>query len=113
MLLGWLIDTLLVLLSENILYGCHHTQGSIMRYTFFITIFVLLQLFSIGAALSVQWWLQPWQTENLQTCVWVIIFVITNGLLLLSVNRAFANSYRWISGWMLVMHFMLLDLLQK
>ncbi|MGB2783968.1 metallophosphoesterase [Psychrobacter sp.] len=82
-----------------------------MRYTFFITIFVLLQLFSVGAALSVQWWLQPWQTANLQTCVWVIIFVITNGLLLLSVNRAFANSYRWISGWMLVMHFMLLTTL--
>ena len=79
-----------------------------MRYAFFITIFVLLQLFSFGAALSVQWWLQPWQTAGLQTSVWVIVFVITNGLLLLSVNRAFANSYRWISGWMLVMHFMML-----
>ena len=82
-----------------------------MRYAFFITIFVLLQLFSFGAALSVQWWLQPWQTAGLQTFVWVIVFVITNGLLLLSVNRAFANSYRWISGWMLVMHFMLLTAL--
>ena len=82
-----------------------------MRYAFFITIFVLLQLFSFGAALSVQWWLQPWQTAGLQTFVWVIMFVITNGLLLLSVNRAFANSYRWISGWMLVMHFMLLTAL--
>ena len=79
-----------------------------MRYAFFIIIFVLLQLFSFGAALSVQWWLQPWQTAGLQTSVWVIIFVITNGLLLLSVNRTFANSYRWISGWMLVMHFMML-----
>ena len=82
-----------------------------MRYAFFIIIFVLLQLFSFGAVLSVQWWLQPWQTAGLQTSVWVIIFVITNGLLLLSVNRAFANSYRWISGWMLVMHFMLLTAL--
>ena len=82
-----------------------------MRYAFFITIFVLLQLFSVGAALSVQWWLQPWQTAGLQTSVWVIIFIITNGLLLLSVNRAFANSYRWISGWMLAMHFMLLTAL--
>ena len=82
-----------------------------MRYAFFITIFVLLQLFSFGAALSVQWWLQPWQTAGLQTSVWVVVFVITNGLLLLSVNRAFANSYRWISGWMLVMHFMLLTAL--
>ena len=82
-----------------------------MRYAFFIIIFVLLQLFSVGAALGVQWWLQPWQTAGLQTSVWVIIFVITNGLLLLSVNRAFANSYRWISGWMLVMHFMLLTAL--
>lgn len=111
MLLGLLIDALLVLSADDILHGCHHTQGFFMRYTFFITIFVLLQLFSVGAALSVQWWLQPWQTANLQTCVWVIIFVITNGLLLLSVNRAFANSYRWISGWMLVMHFMLLTTL--
>lgn len=82
-----------------------------MRYAFFITIFLLLQLFSFGAALSVQWWLQPWQTADLQTSVWVIVFVITNGLLLLSVNRAFKNSYRWISGWMLVMHFMLLTAL--
>ena len=82
-----------------------------MRYAFFIIIFVLLQLFSFGAALSVQWWLQPWQTAGLQTFVWVIIFVITNGLLLLSVNRAFANSYRWISGWMLLMHFMILTAL--
>ena len=82
-----------------------------MRYAFFITIFVLLQLFSFGAALSVQWWLHPWQTAGLQTSVWVIIFVITNGLLLLSVNRAFANSYRWISGWMLLMHFMILTAL--
>ena len=82
-----------------------------MRYAFFIIIFVLLQLFSVGAALSVQWWLQLWQTAGLQNSVWVIIFVITNGLLILSVNRAFANSYRWISGWMLVMHFMLLTAL--
>lgn len=111
LLLGLLIDALLVLSADDILHGCHHTQGFFMRYTFFITIFVLLQLFSIGAALSVQWWLQPWQTANLRTCVWIIIFVITNGLLLLSVNRAFANSYRWISGWMLVMHFMLLTTL--
>ena len=82
-----------------------------MRYMFFITIFVLLQLFSVGAALSVQWWLQPWQTAGLQTSIWTVVFVITNGLLLLSVNRAFKNSYRWISGWMLVMHFMLLTAL--
>ena len=111
MLLGWLIAILLVLSAKNILHGCHHTQGFFMRYAFFITIFVLLQLFSVGAALSVQWWLQPWQTACLQTSVWVIVFVITNGLLLLSVNRAFKNSYRWISGWMLVMHFMLLTAL--
>ncbi len=82
-----------------------------MRYTFFITIFALLQLFSFGAALSLQWWLQPWQTAALRITVWIAVFVITNGLLLLSVKRAFANSYRWISGWMLVMHFMLLTAL--
>lgn len=82
-----------------------------MRYAFFITIFLLLQLFSFGTALSLQWWLQPWQTPALQTTLWVAIFVITNGLLLLSVKRAFANSYRWVSGWMLVMHFVLLTAL--
>lgn len=82
-----------------------------MRYAFFITIFLLLQLFSFGTALSLQWWLQPWQTPGLQTTLWVAIFVVTNGLLLLSVKRVFANSYRWVSGWMLVMHFVLLTAL--
>jgi predicted MPP superfamily phosphohydrolase len=43
--------------------------------------------------------------------IWITVFVITNTLLLLSVKRVFANSYRWISGWMLVMHFMLLTAL--
>ncbi len=82
-----------------------------MRYTFFMTIFVLLQLFSLGAGLSLRWWLEPWATGALPTALMVIIFVITNGLLLLSVKRAFANSYRWVSGWMLVMHFMILTAL--
>jgi hypothetical protein len=82
-----------------------------MRYAFFITIFLLLQLFSAGAALSLQWWLQPWITPTLQIAIWSAIFIITNGLLILSVKRAFANSYRWVSGWMLVMHFMLLTAL--
>ena len=82
-----------------------------MRYAFFITIFLLLQLFSFGTALSLQWWLQPWQTPALQTTLWGAIFVVTNGLLLLSVKRVFANSYRWVSGWMLVMHFVLLTAL--
>lgn len=82
-----------------------------MRYAFFITIFVLLQLFSLGAALSLQWWLQPWTTTTLQTAVMITIFIITNSLLLLSVKRVFANSYRWVSGWMLIMHFMVLTAL--
>ena len=79
-----------------------------MRYAFFITIFLLLQLFSAGAALSLQWWLAPWFSVMPISIVWISVLTITNGLLLLSVKRAFANSYRWISGWMLVMHFMLL-----
>lgn len=82
-----------------------------MRHAFFITIFVLLQLFSLGAALSLQWWLQPWTTQASQTIVMVIIFVITNSLLLLSAKRVFANSYRWVSGWMLLMHFVVLSAL--
>jgi len=82
-----------------------------MRHAFFITIFLLLQLFSAGAALSLQWWLQPWTTSTLQIVIWSTIFIITNGLLILSVNRAFANSYRWVSGWMLIMHFILLTAL--
>ena len=82
-----------------------------MRYAFFITIFLLLQLFSASAALSLQWWLQPWTTPTLQIAIWSVIFIITNGLLILSVKRAFANSYRWVSGWMLAMHFMLLTAL--
>jgi len=82
-----------------------------MRYAFFITIFMLLQLFSAGAALNIQWWLQPWITQTLQTIVWSAVFIITNGLLVLSVKRVFANSYRWVSGWMLIMHFILLTAL--
>ncbi|WP_350657228.1 metallophosphoesterase [Psychrobacter sp. S1-30-MNA-CIBAN-0213] len=82
-----------------------------MRYAFFITIFVLLQLFSLGAALSLQWWLQPWIDIALQIFIWIAIFIITNSLLLLSVKRVFANSYRWVSGWMLFMHFMVLTAL--
>ncbi|KAF0568113.1 Phosphoesterase [Psychrobacter nivimaris] len=82
-----------------------------MRYAFFFTIFLLLQLFSLGTVLSIQWWLQPWMAPTLQTTIWVSVFIITNGLLVLSVKRAFANSYRWISGWMLIMHFMILTAL--
>ncbi|WP_201580138.1 metallophosphoesterase [Psychrobacter sp. Pi2-52] len=82
-----------------------------MRYAFFFTIFLLLQLFSLGTVLSIQWWLQPWITPTLQTMIWASVFIITNGLLVLSVKRAFANSYRWISGWMLIMHFMILTAL--
>jgi len=82
-----------------------------MRYAFFFTIFLLLQLFSLGTVLSIQWWLQPWMTPTLQTTIWVSVFIITNALLVLSVKRAFANSYRWVSGWMLVMHFMILTAL--
>ncbi|WP_201528420.1 metallophosphoesterase [Psychrobacter frigidicola] len=81
-----------------------------MRYVFFITIIVLLQLFSLGTALSLQWWLQPWAAlmPMLQTAVFIAVFIISNGLLLLSVTKLLANSYRWVSGWMLVMHFIIL-----
>ena len=82
-----------------------------MRYAFIITIIVLLQLFSFGAALSLEWWLQPWSNPALHTVPWVIVFAITNILLLLTVIKLFANSYRWISAWMLVMHFMMLTAL--
>ncbi len=84
-----------------------------MRYAFFIIIILLLQLFSLGAALSLQWWLQPWMASIpvLNTAVFAMIFSISNGLLLLSTRKWFANSYRWVSGWMLVMHFMILTAL--
>ena len=82
-----------------------------MRYAFIITIIVLLQLFSFGAALSLEWWLQPWSHPALHTVPWIIVFAITNILLLLTVIKLFANSYRWISAWMLVMHFMILTAL--
>lgn len=82
-----------------------------MRYAFIITIIVLLQMFSFGAALSLEWWLQPWSNPSLTMVIWIAVFAITNILLLLSVTKSFANSYRWISAWMLVMHFMLLTAL--
>lgn len=82
-----------------------------MRYAFFITVIALLELFSLGAVLSLQWWLEPWLTPTLQLAVWMIAFAITNGLLIVSVSKRFVNSYRWVSAWMLVMHYMLLTAL--
>ena len=82
-----------------------------MRYAFFIIIIALLQAFSLGAVLSLQWWLQPWLTPSIALAVWVIVFLITNGLLLLSFSKLLTNSYRWMSAWMLVMHFMILTAL--
>ncbi|MEK6219641.1 MAG: metallophosphoesterase [Psychrobacter cryohalolentis] len=80
-----------------------------MRYAFIFTIIVLLELFSTVAALSLQWWLQPWiDSTNTSIAVWIGVFLITHVLLLLSVTKLFSNSYRWMSGWMLVMHFMML-----
>lgn len=82
-----------------------------MRYAFFIVIIALLQSFSLGAVLSLQWWLQPWLTSSLEIVVWVAIFAMTNGLLLATFSKRFTNSYRWMSAWMLVMHFMMLTAL--
>ena len=80
-----------------------------MRYAFILTIIVLLELFSTVAALSLQWWLQPWiDSTTTSIAVWIGVFLITHVLLLLSVTKLFSNSYRWMSGWMLVMHFMML-----
>ena len=80
-----------------------------MRYAFILTIIVLLELFSTGAALSLQWWLQPLLgSTTTSIAVWIGVFLITHILLLLSITKLFANSYRWMSGWMLVMHFMML-----
>ncbi|MGM8886148.1 metallophosphoesterase [Psychrobacter sp. 1U2] len=82
-----------------------------MRYAFFIIIIALLELFSFGAALSLQWWLQPLLTSSTTIAVWVLIFFITNALLGVTFSKRFDNSYRWMSGWLLVMHFMLLTTL--
>ena len=80
-----------------------------MRYAFILTIIVLLELFSTGAALSLQLWLQPWiDSTTTSIAVWIGVLLITHVLLLLSVTKLFSNSYRWMSGWMLVMHFMML-----
>ncbi len=79
-----------------------------MRYVFFIVIILLLELFSLGAALTLQWWIAPWTKPTSQTMATIVVFLISNGLLLLSVSKLLKNSYRWVSGWMLVMHFMVL-----
>ena len=80
-----------------------------MRYAFILTIIALLELFSTGAALSLQWWLQPWiGSTTTSVAVWIGVFLITHVLLLLSITKLLANSYRWMSGWMLVMHFIML-----
>lgn len=82
-----------------------------MRYAFFIIIIAVLQAFSLGAVLSLKWWLHPWLTPSIALAVWVAVFSITNGLLLLSFSKLLTNSYRWMSAWMLVMHFMMLTAL--
>ncbi len=84
-----------------------------MRYTFFIIVFSLLQLFSLAAAYSLAWWLQPWTADLplAKLMVFAVIFMITNVLLVLSVSKILANAYRWISGWMLVMHYLMLNAL--
>ena len=82
-----------------------------MRYVFFITIIVLLQLFSLGAALALQWWLAPWLSATLNLVLWLAVFVMTNGLLLITFTKRLANSYRWVSAWMLVLHFIMLTAL--
>lgn len=80
-----------------------------MRYAFILTIIALLELFSTGAALSLQWWLQPWiGSTTTSVAVWIGVFLVTHVLLLLSITKLLANSYRWMSGWMLVMHFIML-----
>ena len=79
-----------------------------MRYVFFIVIILLLELFSLGAALSLQWWIAPWTKLASQTMAMIVVFLISNGLLLLSFSKLLKNSYRWVSGWMLAMHFMVL-----
>jgi hypothetical protein len=67
-----------------------------MRYAFIITIIVLLQLFSFGAACSLEWWLQPWSSPLLIQVTWLAVFAITNILLLLSVtNRAIEQYIVW------------------
>lgn len=84
-----------------------------MRYAFFLIIIVLLELFSFGAVLSLQWWFQPLTATipMLKTVIFAVIFLMSNGLLLLSTSKIFANGYRWVSGWMLVMHFIMLTAL--
>ena len=84
-----------------------------MRYAFFLIIIVLLELFSFGAVLSLQWWFQPFiaAIPILKIVIFGTIFIISNGLLVLSVSKVFANGYRWVSGWMLVMHFIMLTAL--
>lgn len=82
-----------------------------MRYAFFVIIIALLQAFSLGAVLSLQWWLQPWLTSSLNIAVWALIFLMTNALLLITFSKRFDNSYRWMSAWLLVMHFMMLTAL--
>lgn len=79
-----------------------------MRYVFIIVIISVLQLFSLGAALSLEWWIAPWTSKSSQMLMMIATFMISNGLLLLTLTKRIKNSYRWISGWMLVMHFIML-----
>ncbi len=84
-----------------------------MRYAFLLTVIALLELLSLGAALSLTWVIQLWvATELMQTTekiVWAVVFIITNALLVLSLTKRLPHSYRWVSGWLLVMYFMVLS----
>lgn len=79
-----------------------------MRLLFLAVIVLLLQLFSYGVGSALQWFLRPWVSRGiLQAAMW-FVFLMSNGLLLLTIMQVYQDIYRWVSGWLVLMWFILL-----
>lgn len=76
-----------------------------MRYTFLIIFFILLQFLSYGAGKWWQWLLKPYVNANMLTVAMIAMFVIGNGLFLMS----FLGFFRSISWWLALLWLLMLS----
>lgn len=76
-----------------------------MRYTFLIIFFILLQFLSYGAGKWWQWLLKPYASPSLLTAAMVAMFVVGNGLFLMS----FLGFFRSVSWWLALLWILMLS----
>ncbi|MFB2538177.1 MULTISPECIES: metallophosphoesterase [unclassified Acinetobacter] len=78
-----------------------------MRYTFLTIFFILLQFLSFGAGRWLQWMLKPYVNASTLPWLMVAVYVVGNGLLLLS----FLSFFRSVSWWLALLWLLLLSTL--